>query len=78
MRSGRVKMWLADLIPSKRLFHFKTKDMKAVLDSPEWKKMELEIAIKYCDYPNHNCIKIKELRCEDCGIYNQKDTVEGY
>jgi len=57
-----------------KVFHFRTKDMKKIINSPEWEKMHFDIAIKYCDYPNRNssnrnCIKVKELDCKDCEVY---------
>jgi hypothetical protein len=59
-------------IPTKRLFNFRTKDIKKIVNSDWWKNMHLEIAIKYCDYPNspnHGCLKVPELKCADCEVY---------
>ena len=63
-------------IPTERLFNFRIKDMKKIIDSPKWDAMHDEIGIELCDYPNHNCIMIKELKCEDCDIYNKYLTIE--
>lgn len=40
----------------------------------EHDKMMKELCIKYCDYPSvpHHCLKIPELKCEDCEVYTSK------
>jgi hypothetical protein len=65
------KNWFG--IPTKRLFNFRTKDMKSILESDWWNNMHLEISIRHCDYPNRfnnrNCCHTDNLKCEDCQVY---------
>lgn len=65
------------MIPAKRKFSFRTKDIKQIINSPEWDRMHFDMEVKYCDYPNHDCLKVKELDCKDCRVYKLKNLKEG-
>ena len=80
----KLTNWI-DKIPAKKHFHFRTKDMKTIIESNWWDIMHLEMGINHCDYPNRyngrNCTYIKELDCEDCrvfklGLYKREIEVE--
>ena len=55
--------------------------MTKIINSEWWDKMHLDMEIKHCDYPNHNCLKVSELDCKDCRVYqfgkHHKKFVEG-
>ena len=57
-----------------KILHFRKKDMKKIIASPEWDKMHFDAEVHCCDYPNRNsghrnCLKVKELDCKDCRVY---------
>ena len=68
-----MKMNLLDLIPTKRSFHFRTKDMKSIIASDGWHIMHLQMHITHCDYQNRfgnrDCGLVDALKCEDCEVF---------
>jgi hypothetical protein len=66
-------MVLLKIIPAKRKFHFRTKDIKSIINSKEWDIMHLQCSVNNCDYPNRfnnrDCGHTSNLECEDCRVY---------
>ena len=59
-------------IHSKRYLHLRTKDMKDVVQSDLWREMHEDAVLSSCDYPNHNCLRTREITCEECGAFRGK------